>query len=470
MSKIVRDTHVTGMKGVNLFEQYCLQHKPVIVFRETLKSDFGIDGEIEMTSVNEEKKVEPTGEILKIQIKTDGTGSSYIRNKNDSQFDYYASNDDLEYWSKYKNHGLEVILVIIDESAETIYCKKVFDYDIVSAKATLKKKKNIPITFHVDENKLIFGKHDFRERFSASFRTRVNYSVKETLVSNLLRVKNVPKILFVYDSKFNSNKAIAEFIKKDDAPLKFSDCPFYTAYGGKVYTFSQLGKEFSAFTDHILENKNYKTIGHDEILENRPIRNHYTELLNQYFQYNLRKKGMHYNRKYKRYYFAFNPEKDVLPLTVEAVTRVRKEKIDKKVVTWHEYGTRYKFYRHLGFEISYHFIESELYISLAHKYFFTEDGKKTLAPKEITKFTNFLTARDYNDKYYDWLRFWWTYLTKDNENWEVFDYNKVTIKINPFFYEEVEFGIPLENKIEKPKLRKHFKPVKSTNTLFGYEN
>src|SRR6476620_1424358 len=114
MSKIVRDTHITGMRGVNLFEKYCLLHKPAIIFRETLKSDFGIDAELEMTEYTEEKKVSPTGETIKNQIKTDGTGHSYIRNEKEGQFEYYASEDDLEYWSKYKSHGFEVLLVIID--------------------------------------------------------------------------------------------------------------------------------------------------------------------------------------------------------------------------------------------------------------------------------------------------------------------------------------------------------------------
>lgn len=142
MSKTIRDTHVTGMKGVNLFEQYCLQHSPVIIFRETLKSDFGIDAEIEMTEFNDERKVEPTGEIIKVQIKTDGTGHSYIKNEGQTQFDYYASEDDIEYWSKYKSHGLEVVLVIIDASNQKIYCKKVFDTDLGIAK-TAQKKKNL---------------------------------------------------------------------------------------------------------------------------------------------------------------------------------------------------------------------------------------------------------------------------------------------------------------------------------------
>ena len=466
MPKTIRDTHVTGMKGVNLFERYCLNHKPIILFRETLKSDFGIDGEVEMTEVNEEKKVEPTGEILKVQIKTDGTGKSYIRNSTSSQFEYYASKNDLDYWTKYKNHGIEVVLVIIDETNDSIYCKKIFDYDVLAATNTIRKSKSTPIVFDKNENKLVFDKYDFRERFSASFGSRVNYSAKEILVSNLLRFKQLPKSLFVYESNFKSNKAIADFIKAKDSNLTFNDCPFHTNYGGLVYTFSSLGKEFKPFCDNILKDSNYKIIGFDEMLENRVLRNHYTELLNRYFQHYLRPKGIHYSKKYRRYYFAFNPEKDTAPLTVEAFTRARKERIDKKVVTWHEYGTRYKFFRHLAFEIAYHFIDSQLYISLAHKYYFTENGKKTLSPKEITKFTNFLTARDYNDKYYDWLRFWWTYLAKDADSWDVFNYNKVSIKINAFYFQEVQFGIPLENKVEKQRLRKHVRPIKTSNSLF----
>ena len=124
------------------------------------------------------------------------------------------------------------------------------------------------------------------------------------------------------------------------------------------------------------------------------------------------------------------------------------------------------------FSLSFHFVEGELYVSLGHKYLFTEDGRKTLAPKEITKFTNYLTARDYNDKYYDWLNFWWLFLSKDHDTWEIFDYNNVTIKLQSFYSEEVNFGIPLEYKIEKPKLRSKVKklPYQNTNMLFKDEN
>jgi hypothetical protein len=52
MGKIVRNTHISGEAGVIKFAEFCNRHKPYIFFREVLKSDFGIDGEIELTRTN----------------------------------------------------------------------------------------------------------------------------------------------------------------------------------------------------------------------------------------------------------------------------------------------------------------------------------------------------------------------------------------------------------------------------------
>ena len=472
MPKIVRDTHITGMRGVNLFERYCLLHKPAIIFRETLKSDFGIDAELEMTEYTEDKKVSPTGETIKIQIKTDGTGHSYIRNEKDTQFEYYASEDDLEYWSKYKSHGFEVLLVIIDATKEKIYCKKVFDLDLGIAKTNIKKKKSYPIIFDKLNNLLEFGKNDFRERFSDTFRTRVNYGVTETLVSNLLKFQKLPRIMYAYPSRFKDKKSIVKFIKEGESGLQFNNCPFYVSYGSTIYTFNKLGKEFGHFIEYIITNDKAELVQYNDIIDNQIIPNHYVELLNEYIRDRLKSKRISYNPKYKRYYFSFHPDKDQAPLSVETKTRIRGDVTERKVVTWHEYGTKYKFYRHLAFNLHFHFIEGDLYITLAHKYFFTEDGRKTLPPKEITKFTNFLTARDFNDKYYNWLHFWWTLFTKDSDTWDIFDYNGVVIKIQSFYSEEVNFGIPMENKVEKIKLRSRVKklPYNNSNLLFQNED
>lgn len=468
MSKIVRDTHITGMKGVNLFEKYCLNHHPVIIFRETLKSDFGIDAELEMTEITEDEKTQPTGETIKIQIKT---GSSYIRNEKATQFEYYASESDIEYWSKYKGHGFEVLLVIVDPDNEKIYCKKVFDLDLGIAKTNQKKNKSFPITFSKEENLLQVGEHDFRERFSDTFRNRVNYGVKETLVSNLLKFQKCPRVMHSYRSNFKDKKEIIKFIR-EKGELEFKECPYYVSYGETIFTFNSLGPEFGKFKTLVLKHANSSIITYQEILDNKILRNHYIELLNEYIRDKLKEKRIVYNRKYKRYYFGFNPEKDTLPMTVKTKTRIRQDDSEKKVVTWHEYGTKYKFYRHLAFGLQFQFIENEIYVALGHKYLFTIDGWKTLPPLEITKFTNFLTARDFNDKYYNWLHFWWTLFSKDNDVWDVFDYKDVTIKIQTFYSEEVNFGIPLENKVPKTLLRTRIKklPYQNSNQLFTDED
>lgn len=471
MSKIVKDSHVTGMKGVNLFERYCLNHNPVIIFKETLKSDFGIDADLEMTEKNENGKVTPTGEIIKVQVKTDGTGGdgkSYIRGTTQSGFEFYASKEDLEYWIKYKSHGYEVLLVVVDAVNEKIYCRKVIETDIGTVTLAVKKKKTYPIHFDKKAHLLDVGGSDFRERFSDTFRSRVNYSVTETIVSNLMKFQKHPRYLYAYQSKYKDTRAIRTLITSSETELKFGDCPFFIAYGSIVYTFHKLGKEYATFVSKVLVENTAETFNYIAILENVILRRHYVELLNEYFKEVLHKKHLSYSRRYKRFYFSFNAAKDKAPLTVEAKTRVRETWVPRKVVTWHEYGQSYKFFRHLAFSLHFLFIEDQLYASIGNKYFFTEDGRKPLPPLEITKFTNFLTARVYNDAYYGWLRFWWIYLSKDSEVWYVFDFNGVTIKLQSFYAEDVPFGIPMENKEEKVKVksRKKAAPYSNDDTLF----
>src|SRR5690349_6191761 len=145
MGKQIRNTHISGEAGVIKFAEYCNRHQPYILFREVLKSDFGIDGEIELTRVNEDRKIEPLGEIMKVQIKTTGSDSSYIRNEKETTFEFYPRKDDVEYWEKYKKNGIEVLLIIYDLRNDALYCKKVIDADLYVGKQGLRKgkKKNV---------------------------------------------------------------------------------------------------------------------------------------------------------------------------------------------------------------------------------------------------------------------------------------------------------------------------------------
>ena len=102
MSKIIKNTHISGEAGVLKFADYCNRHMPYIIFREVVKNDFGVDGEIELTHIDADRKTEPLGEIMKVQIKTVGSDNSYIRNEKSNSFEFYPRKEDIEYWEKYK--------------------------------------------------------------------------------------------------------------------------------------------------------------------------------------------------------------------------------------------------------------------------------------------------------------------------------------------------------------------------------
>lgn len=141
MGKEVRNTHISGEAGVIKFADYCNRHQPYILFREVLKSDFGIDGEVELTWINEDRKIEPLGEIMKVQIKTVSSDDSYIRNEKETSFEFYPRKEDIEYWEKYKKNGIEILLIIYDNRKDALYCKNVIDPDLYVGKENLKKGK-----------------------------------------------------------------------------------------------------------------------------------------------------------------------------------------------------------------------------------------------------------------------------------------------------------------------------------------
>jgi len=235
MGKIVKDSYKTGEAGVLLFSQYCNQHKPYIIFREVTKHDFGIDGELELTRKNEDAKIEATAEIIKVQIKSVNSPNSYMRNETISHFDFYADPDDLDYWLKHKKYNISVLLIIVDLRTESIYVKKITDLEIYSSS---KKGQKIPIQFDKIENKLEFGKDNFVQKFSSSFRSRIDFDVEESLIMNFLQVKKFPKLLYQYSTELKNKKAVFQKINSNDAP-------HFVLKSNTIYTFKEITKRSS---------------------------------------------------------------------------------------------------------------------------------------------------------------------------------------------------------------------------------
>ncbi len=441
MGKIVRDSHQTGEQGVVLFSQYCSQHSPFIIFREVTKHDFGIDGELELTRKNEEGKTEATAEILKVQIKTVKSDNSYIHNETDSHFDFFAKKEDIDYWIKHEKYSLCVILVIVDLRQNKIYARKITKIDTYGT-----KKKKIPVKFDKVANCLEFGTHDFKERFSQDFKSRVNFDATEILLTNSLQVKKFPKYLYKNKSKFNNKKEIF-------AEVKSKDAPHFALRGDTTYSFREIsGSDCQEFIQKVItENKN-EPVNFRTIMGSLELTNIYLELFYQHINHELHARGLAYSKDYRRYYFPLPSGKD--GKTIQARTRKRNAEKEKKVVTKHTYSKTH-FFRHYAVDFKVKFFEEQLHLIVNPKYLFTSDGKETLPPKKITKYTNFLTAREFNSVYANLLHFWKDFFFKGTSELEIYASTRTPILITDFSELTVLFGIAMDTKekAKKPELK-----------------
>lgn len=425
MGKIVNDTHIVGERGVIRFHDYCNSHFPYICFREIVRNDFGIDGEVELVRMNEEGKKEMTGELLKVQIKSSfGTGG-YIKKRLDGTFSFNAKKVDLSYWAKY---DLDVLLIIYDDDTSSLYAKKINKVDYLAA-----KKKSYPIDFS-SENLLEKGKNDFVQRFTSDFKSRVNLDTTEFLTSNLLYVKQHPRKLFFYDSKISTKK---EIFDKLQAP---GEAPYFLLYGKKVITAYPINKNFDKFCTTTIENPNSPIVVElTDILKKQELRRNLVEIMNIIFKDFLGRKGIWYHKDYKRYYFIKPKDGNLRVIEKKSIKTGRES--EKKVVTYHEYG-KDKFFRHVAFEIDYIFSQGKIYMVLNPKYLFTLDGKETLKPAKITTYTNFLTAQEWNDQVQDQIYVVLNFLANSEGGIEILNTEDLKFVVSPFIHQTVKFGIP----------------------------
>ncbi len=96
MTKIVPESKFTELATLDRISP--IVHEMKCLWREINKSDFGIDGEIELLTPRPDGKgYHVTGGILKVQAKS---GQSYIVQNSASHFLIKSSKDDFELWYK----------------------------------------------------------------------------------------------------------------------------------------------------------------------------------------------------------------------------------------------------------------------------------------------------------------------------------------------------------------------------------
>jgi len=365
--------HIIGERGVVEFARYCNRHIPYIIFRETTKSDFGIDGEVELVVKNAEGQLQPTGELIKVQLKSTNSAHSYMGRETDESFEFNARQDDVEYWLAHEN---KVLLVVYDARTDILYCRQVTSVDV----GTVKKK--YPILFDKVANRLDLSQNDFLTRFSSSVRTRVNFDASEMLTSNLFKLQPAPSFLYSYRAKYTNKKEIYDLLQQDEVP------PFHIEKG-IIYTFHDIDHPaWNKFKNAVIEEA-LTTYTRHQYFRGPQLRKTAVQLLNIHIKQFMWDRKLRYNRDYKRFYFAKPREGD--KQSIQYTTRNGQQET-RTVVANYTYGKQ-SFYRHFAFEYNWLFDEQEVYLVLQPQYLFTTDGTQMLSPDRITKLTNYLTAR-----------------------------------------------------------------------------
>jgi hypothetical protein len=447
MSKTVLPSHIIGERGVNAFSDYCNRHQPYIIWREETKNDFGVDGEVELTEITLDGKTKPTSQILKVQIKSTQHDNSYMTRETPETFFFNASEADMEYWKNYRQYGIQVLLVVFDgrEGNNHLYCKQITDIEVgLSTKKG--KQKSQPIEFSKTQNRIVIGQNEFTERFQASFKNRINHFTSEILDTNMWPFKTEPRWLYTYPTHFKTKKDI--FIK-----ISQGEAPYFIIKNSVIYTFVPIEKDFKKFYEQIVsEGQKRSEHRYQDVVQSLVMRNYYVELMNEYIRDFMRRRGLHYQRDFKKYYFFI--KNDQTEYKVPYRTRKIEKETEKIVVNYYEYG-KDQFFRHWALEAKPIFIEDKLYLVMSHKYLFTLDRKTPLKPDKITKYTNFINSRTFNDGVLDELHFWWHHLAKGGSELTLFDgttLNQTSITLGKAINFTVKFGIPLDG--EKLNTRK----------------
>lgn len=421
MGKTVNESHITGRKGVNKFEKYCLNHDPPILWKPENVNDFGIDGEVELTAINKEGKTEATGQVIKIQIKSTLHGS-YKYGETESGFKFLAKDHDYKYWT---DHNLDVILVIYDAQVDSLYAKKISELE------QEKTSKSIPIKFSKQEDLLKVDESNFTSKFADKMLPRVEFGKENRLLSNLFPFTKLPKFVYRYKSKYKKFNKILELTKGHGFPI-------ISLRSDEIVSLIK-AENYSYFYDNIIDGKIERN-GFKQYIQEIDNRYRIYEILNKLFEVYCSDLSISYNKKFKRYYFNINQDEKVRKEKYNPRLSPRNE-LSRSVVKFHEYfGT--EFYLHSGFETHFMYSEGELNLILSPKLLYTYNGKKPLEDKElVTKLAGYIKSNTWNDKFVNDIYFLFQYLSKGGGRIKLAVQDDYRIEIGNYLKFDVNFGI-----------------------------
>jgi len=387
MPKTVPESKFTELQGLDRISPTI--HAMKCLWREITKSDFGIDGEIEiLTPKPDGKGYYVTGGIVKVQAKS---GSSYITHDSDASFAAKSSKEDFELWYS-GNHP--TVFIIYHPGDDRLYWKEMRSY-LRSTPDVWKPPYKIEFSKSTD----IFDEScvDELQTIADVSPPRISYTEKEKLFSNLLRIPRIPKWVWSAPCKVSRAEHLWQFIPGYTPPFIVND--------KRLYTLVDLRKSDCVFRPHC-DTSSIETEPAEDLWEDEVRKRHYVSMLNQLLGRHLKWRGLAYSRDFKRDYF---PREDDTSLEFKKQWfNIRTKKMSSQprtVCKYYEYG-KYGFWRHTAANFKFRKFGDFWYLQIVPMYFFTLDGVTPWDSKMVGPYTTRKKASENNRHVLNHVLFW----------------------------------------------------------------
>lgn len=386
MPKTVLESKFTELEGLDRISQ--VVHEMKCLFREITKSDYGIDGEIELCIPKENGKgFQATGGIIKVQAKS---GKSYITQDNSSSFSAKSSKDDFEYWHK---SNFPTIFIIFHPQEKKLYWKDM--------KAYLNSTPHVwqspyKITFDKAEDE--FTAHCLLsiQNIAQVSSSRVSHKEQEKLFSNLLKIQKMPDQVWSAPCKVKQPQDILMAVE--------GYIPPFTIVGKNLYTFKSLKSSDCIFREFCDTSKIQLPESAEKFWNDQDKRRDYIFLVNQLFSKYLRRTGLWYNKNFKRYYF---PREDMKAEEFKKHWHnIRTGRNSQRIVAkYYEYGQN-KFWRHTAAKFQVIMFGNSWFLQILPMYFYTTDGKTFWDSEQVGSYTTQIKAQEKNQQVLNHVLFW----------------------------------------------------------------
>lgn len=391
MTKTVLESKFTELQGLDRISPTV--HEMKCLWREINKSDFGIDGEIELLVPRPDGKgYHVTGGILKVQAKS---GRSYIVQDSDSSFAAKSSKDDFELWHK---ANFITLFIIYHPEDDRLYWKEMKSY--------LESTPDVwrsPYKILFDKATDVFDPAcvDKLRTIAKVSPPRVSYVDREKLFSNLLKVRKTPS--WIWSAPCDASR------KEDLWQLIPGYTPPFIITGKRIYTLDDLDNPNCVFRPHCDTAKILKEPA-EALWEDDDRIRQYVDLLNQLLGKHLRKRGVVYNPQFKRNYFP--REDDQSKEFKKSWFNIRTQrKVQPRIVCKYYEYSKDRFWRHLAANLSFQKFGNSWFLQVVPKYFFTEDGMLPYKSDKVGSFTTRKKAQETNSHVLNHVLFWANVLT-----------------------------------------------------------